>query len=151
MRKVINLLLAITFSVFARAQDTTTVNLTFNHLSISVKDVNRSADFYKNILQLKEIENRGKLEGVRWFSTGDGKELHLVSILKEPVVLNKAIHIAFTTTNFGAVINTLDKMKISYSDWPGNLNKINIRADGIKQVFFQDPDGYWIEVNSLGK
>ena len=46
---------------------------------------------------------------------------------------------------------TLDKMKIIYSDWPGNSNKINIRADGIKQIFFQDPDGYWIEVNSLGK
>jgi lactoylglutathione lyase len=30
------------------------------------------------------------------------------------------------------------------------LNKINIRADGVKQIFFQDPDGYWIEVNSIG-
>lgn len=151
MRKTIILLLAITFAMIAHGQDTTAVSLTFNHLAISVKDVNRSAEFYKNILQLKEIENRGKLEGVRWFSTGDGKELHLVSILKEPIALNKAIHIAFTTKNFDAVINTLDKMKISYSDWPGNLNKINIRADGIKQIFFQDPDGYWIEVNSLGK
>ena len=151
LRKTIILILALISSVIANAQDSTKFSLTFNHLAISVKDVNRSADFYKNILHLKEIENRGKLEGVRWFSTGDGKELHLVSILKEPIALNKAIHIAFTTSDFDAVIMTLDKMKIIYSDWPGNSNKINIRADGIKQIFFQDPDGYWIEVNSLGK
>ncbi len=151
MRKTITLIFAFTFSVIVHGQDSIAPSLTFNHLAISVKDVNRSADFYKNILQLKEIENRGKLEGVRWFSTGDGKELHLVSILKEPVALNKAIHIAFTTLNFDAVIRILEKMKISYSDWPGNIKKINIRADGIKQIFFQDPDGYWIEVNSLGK
>jgi len=151
MRKIIPLILVSTISVFVNAQDSTAFSLTFNHLAISVKDVNRSAEFYKNVLHLKEIENRGKLEGVRWVSAGDGKELHLVSILKEPVVLNKAIHIAFTTPHFDAIVKTLDRMKITYSDWPGNLNKINIRADGIKQIFFQDPDGYWIEVNSLGQ
>ena len=42
-------------------------------------------------------------------------------------------------------------MNIEYSDFPGNLNKINIRPDGITQVFFQDPDGYWIEVNSINE
>jgi lactoylglutathione lyase len=151
MRKTTVLIFALLFSVIVRGQDTTSFNLTFNHLAISVKDVNRSAEFYKKILKLKEIENRAKLEGVRWFSTGDGKELHLISIIKEPIVLNKAIHIAFTTSNFDAVIKTLNEMNITYSDWPGNLNKINIRADGVKQIFFQDPDGYWIEVNSIGR
>jgi len=151
MRKTTVLIFALIFSVIVRGQDTTSFNLTFNHLAISVKDVNRSAEFYKKILKLKEIENRAKLEGVRWFSTGDGKELHLISIIKEPIVLNKAIHIAFTTSNFDAVIKTLNEMNITYSDWPGNLNKINIRADGVKQIFFQDPDGYWIEVNSVGQ
>ncbi len=149
MRKTTILIFTLLFSVIVRAQDTS-FSLTFNHLAISVKDVNRSAEFYKKVLNLKEIENRAKLEGVRWFSTGDGKELHLISIIKEPVVLNKAIHIAFTTNNFDAVIKTLDEMKIIYFDWPGNQNKINIRADGIKQIFFQDLDGYWIEVNSVG-
>ena len=151
MKKTTVLIFALIFSVIVRGQDTTSFSLTFNHLAISVKDVNRSAEFYKKILKLKEIENRAKLEGVRWFSTGDGKELHLISIIKEPIVLNKAIHIAFTTSNFDAVIKTLNEMNITYSDWPGNLNKINIRADGIKQIFFQDPDGYWIEVNSVGQ
>jgi catechol 2,3-dioxygenase-like lactoylglutathione lyase family enzyme len=151
MIKTTILFFALISTAIVRGQDTTSSGLTFNHLAISVNDVNRSAEFYKKILNLKEIENRAKLEGVRWFSTGDGKELHLISIVKEPIVLNKAIHIAFTTSNFDAVIKTLNEMNITYSDWPGNLNKINVRADGIKQIFFQDPDGYWIEVNSVGQ
>ena len=42
-------------------------------------------------------------------------------------------------------------MNVTYSDWPGTPNTINIRADGIKQIFFQDPDGYWIEVNNVAQ
>lgn len=40
-------------------------------------------------------------------------------------------------------------MNIACFVWPEISNKINIRADGIKQNFFQDPDGYWIEVDSV--
>src|SRR5262245_16385449 len=145
MRKTSALIFALLSSLLVHGQDTISLNLTFNHLAISVKDVNLSAEFYKKILNLKEIENQAKLEGVRWFSIGDGKELHLVSLLKEPIAVNKALHIAFTTSNFDTVIKTLNEMKIIYSDWPGTAHKINIRADGVKQAFFQDPDGYWIE------
>ncbi len=148
MMKTNILFLILLFSAILRGQDTTSFNLSFNHVAISVKDVNRSAEFYKNTLRLKEIENRAKIEGIRWFSTGDGKELHLISTIKDSVVLNKAIHIAFTTPNFDAVVKTLEEMHIIYSDWPGHLHKINIRADGVRQIYFQDPDDYWIEVNS---
>ena len=151
MRKITLLIFSLVLSSNLWGQDATSSNFTFNHLAISVKDVNLSAGFYKKVLKLQEIENRAKLDGVRWFSMGEGKELHLISIVKEPVVLNKAIHIAFTTSNFDAFIVTLNNMSIPYSDWPGTSQKINIRADGIKQVFFQDIDGYWIEVNSIGQ
>jgi lactoylglutathione lyase len=133
---------------FLRAQDESTFNFTFNHLALSVKDVDRSAEFYKKVLNLNEITNKTKIEGIRWLSLGEGKELHLISILKENVTINKALHFALTTSNFDTFIKTLDEMKISYSDWPGTPQKINIRADGIKQIYFQDPDGNWIEVNS---
>ncbi len=152
MPKLKLLLIALSFCMYIQAQEIPALNLTFNHLAISVKDVNRSADFYKNVLALQEIINKSKIEGIRWFSLGEtGKELHLISVIKEPVTINKAVHIAFATSNFDALVNTLTKNNISYSDWPGAAGKINIRADGIKQIFFQDPDGYWIEVNSVGQ
>ena len=151
MRKIPMFIIALVFSSFLWAQDTASVTFTFNHIALSVKDVNQSSNFYKEVLNLQEITNRTKLDGVRWFSLGERKELHLISLLKEIVTINKAVHLALTTSNFDTFINKLNKFKIAYSDWPGNLNKINIRADGIKQVYFQDPDGYWIEVNSVAQ
>ena len=139
------------FTLCAQGQDSTNFNLTFNHLALSVTNVDRSADFYHSVLKLPEITNKTKIEGIRWFSLGEGKELHLISILKEKVTINKAVHVALTTNSFDVLLKSLEEKKITYSDWPGTLNKINIRADGIKQIFFQDPDGYWIEVNSVGQ
>ena len=151
MKKLKLLIIALSFSGLLPAQDTTSFGFTLNHLALSVKDADRSVEFYKKVLQLREITNKTKMEGIRWVSLADRKELHLISTLKENVNINKAVHLALTTSKFDSFINTLDKMNIAYSDWPGIPNKINIRADGIKQVFFQDPDGYWIEVNSVGQ
>lgn len=151
MKKIKILALFLLLTTFLQAQKSTSFGMTFNHVALSVKDVNTSADFYKNVLNLKEITNRTQKEGIRWFSLGEDKELHLISTLKENVTVNKAVHFALTTTNFDEFVKTLDAFKIGYSDWPGTDHKISIRADGIKQVFFQDPDGYWIEVNSVGQ
>ena len=151
MRKIIFIYFALSVSTFLHSQENTSFQFTFNHLALSVKDVNKSAEFYKNVLSLTEITNRTKMDGIRWFSLGEGKELHLISTVKENVTINKAVHLALTSPNFDSFVISLDKKKIPYSDWPGNPNKINIRADGIKQIFFQDPDGYWIEVNSVAE
>lgn len=151
LKKVRMLAYLVFFSYTLLGQSGPKLNVTFNHLALSVKDVNRSAEFYTTVLGLAEITNKTKMEGIRWFSLGEGKELHLISLIKDTVVINKAVHLALTTTNFDTLLKTLIENKIAYSDWPGTPNKVNIRADGIKQVFFQDPDGYWVEVNSVGE
>jgi len=150
MKKISIFIIAVLFVTLVHAQDSSAFKFSFNHLALSVKDVNRAADFYKNVLHLQEITNRTKMDGIRWFSFGEGKELHLISILKEDFKVNKAIHLALSTPNFDAFIKNLNTNKIVYSDWPGALHTINKRADGIKQIYFQDPDGNWIEVNSVG-
>jgi len=138
MKKLNVLVIAFSFSGFLLAQENASFNFRYNHLALSVKDVDRSAEFYMKVLKLPEILNRSKIEGVRWFEFADGLELHLISAIKTDVVTNKALHLALTTSNLDDFIKTLDTMKIPYSDWPGNPQKVNIRADGIKQVFFQD-------------
>jgi lactoylglutathione lyase len=151
MKKVILISVIVLLSEILNAQEPVSYGFTFNHLALSVKDVNRSADFYKNVMKLQEITNRTKMDGIRWFSLGEGKELHLISIVKEPITINKAVHVALTTPDFDFFVKSLTLANITYSDWPGTPDKINIRADGIKQIFFQDPDGYWIEVNSVAQ
>lgn len=149
MNRILFFLVTLVLSTNLIAQDKQQSLFTFDHLALSVTDVDRSATFYKDVLLLQEITNKTKITGIRWFSMGEGRELHLISIIKEPITLNKAIHLALKTSHFEDFITRLDQMKIPYSDWPGLPQKVNIRTDGIKQVFFQDPDGFWIEVNSV--
>ena len=151
MNKIVLLTFISLLTFQLHGQDNTTFQLTLNHLALSVKDVNRSAEFYGEVLKFQEITNKTKVDGIRWFSLGDGKELHLISTIKESVTVNRAVHLAMTTPNFDSFVKMLEKKNVAYSDWPGTPNKINIRADGIKQIFFQDPDGYWVEVNSVNQ
>jgi lactoylglutathione lyase len=120
-------------------------------MALSVNDVTISAEFYTNVLNLEIIPLPPEATEVKWISLGEGKELHLLSIFDDDIKTNKAIHLALSTANFDAFVQKLTTMKIEYLDFPGTLNKINLRPDGIRQVFFQDPDGYWIEVNSINK
>ena len=85
-------------------------------------------------------------------SLGEGKELHLLSFPNDEIKITRAVHLALTTSDFDAFIKRLDTMKVNYSDWIWEIpNKINIRKNGIEQVYFQDPNGYWIEINSVGQ
>ncbi len=148
MRRFILLFVAISLSGSIVAQDKS-FKFELDHVALSVTDVDQAAAFCADVLKLAEITNRSKLKDVRWFSMGPGRELHLIAIIKDSVVTNKALHVALTTSNFDAFVENLEQRKIPYSDWPGNPQKVNIRADGIRQIFFQGFDNYWFEVNSV--
>ncbi len=151
MKKLILILLLASFSKLVNAQETPNITMVFNHVALSVKDVDVSANFYQDVLNLNEIVNRTKMDGIRWFSLGEDKELHLVSILKGDIAINKAVHFALTTSSFDGFVVNLKRLNIPYSSWTGEENTITDRADGVKQIYLQDPDGYWIEVNSVGQ
>lgn len=120
----------------------------FNHVAISVKDVNKSVDFYQNVLKLKEIENTASGSETRWLSLGDNKQLHLIPRPHLEVKTNKAVHFALATKDINAIVNHLKELDITYTDWLGTPNKDYVRNDGIQQFYFQDPDGYWVEINN---
>lgn len=151
MKILIILLIFIQSVGLSFGQDRDDISVNFNHIALSVKDVEQSVEFYKNVLNLKEITNRTKNDDIRWLSLGEGKELHLISGFKDEIKTNRAVHFALSTSGFDLLISKLKSMEVKYSDWAGNVNKINIRPDGIKQIYFQDHDGYWIEVNSVGQ
>lgn len=131
------------------AQENPVWPLTLDHVALAVEDLDRSAAFYADVLGLNEIVNRSEGGGMRWFSLGDGKELHLIAIAGGPAPMNKAVHLALTTPGFDTYVQSLQKSGVEYSDWEGNSGEIGVRADGTRQLYLQDVDGYWIEVNSV--
>lgn len=118
-----------------------------NHIALSVKDVDTSVEFYQKVFQFKEVENTASNSKTRWLSLTEGKQLHLIPRPDAEIKTNKAIHFALTTPNMDSFVTYLKELNIEYSDWRDTPNKDYVRKDGIKQVYFQDPDGYWIEIN----
>ncbi|RZL21629.1 MAG: VOC family protein, partial [Pedobacter sp.] len=45
-------------------------------------------------------------------------------------------------------IKKLNAKGIKFEDWAGKIGAINLRVDGVKQIYFKDPDGHWLEVNN---
>ena len=124
------------------------MTFTFNHIALSVKDVDQSVEFYQKVLQLEEVENTASNSETRWLSLNEGKQLHLIPRPSFEIKINKAVHFALSTPNLEKVVSNLKNLNIEFSDWKDVPNKIYVRKDGIKQIYFQDPNGYWIELNN---
>jgi len=58
------------------------------------------------------------------------------------------VHMALRTPSMQTFIKKLDAAKTKWFSSEHEEGKITDRPDGIKQIYFQDPDGYWIEVNA---
>lgn len=122
--------------------------LSFNHIAISVKDADASIAFYQKVLQLEEIPNTASNSRTRWLSLGEGKQLHLIHRPNENITISKSVHFALATPDIDKIVNRLTELGIEFVDWVGAVNTVYVRDDGIKQIYFQDPDGYWIEINN---
>lgn len=121
---------------------------TLNHVAVYVHDLQISGDFYKNIIGLENIPEPFHDGRHIWFRIGEHSQLHLISGAKSITEHDKDSHLCFSVTSMEDFIANLDKNKVPYWDWPGAPNKITTRPDGIQQIYFKDPDGYWIEINN---
>lgn len=121
-------------------------NFKKDHDALQVKNLEVAADFYKNILNLKEIPNGGLGDHIRWFQLNNGVQVHLIEG-EDEIEKNKGVHMAINTDRLEEFMEFLIDRKIPFENWPGEKNTTNTRPDGVKQIYFQDPDGYWIEVN----
>lgn len=78
---------------------------------------------------------------------GEHSQLHIVQGAKEIIPHDINIHLAFTVPSVEDFAKRLDEKNIKYGNFTQNAKEILLRPDGIKQIYFQDPDGYWIEIN----
>ena len=134
-----------TYTFKAAAQKKTTL---LNHIALYVVDLDKSASFYKNIILLDTIPEPFHDGKHVWFKIGDHCQLHLIKGAKEIVDHDKNTHICFSVPSLDEFIAHLEKSNISYANWAGDGKTPTLRPDGVRQVYFQDPDGFWLEVNN---
>ena len=120
----------------------------FNHLTVYVTDLARGAEFYKKVMLLDTIPEPFHDNRHAWFKITEHGQLHVVSGAKEDVAHDVNIHLAFSVASLPDFMKHLDAMGIKYGNFAGEPNKIAVRPDKIEQIYLQDPDGYWIEVDN---
>ncbi|GAB3236437.1 VOC family protein [Algoriphagus aestuariicola] len=120
-----------------------------NHIAIHVSSLARSRKFYEDVLGLTAVEEPFKDGLHAWYDIGGGATVHLIEELdlKPPQEISKTNHLCFSMEDMDAFIRNLNEKNCSFENWAGDRGKIHIRPDGIRQIFFRDPDNYWIEVN----
>jgi lactoylglutathione lyase len=117
----------------------------FNHIALYVADLGKSSDFYQDVIGGEIISDPFQDDRHVWLKIGEHNQLHLIAGNQRPDPGN--MHFAFSVQSLEEFVEKLRNAGIGYDDGHGGANKIRLRPDGVKQIYFQDPDGYWIEVN----
>ncbi|XP_016475857.1 glyoxylase I 4-like [Nicotiana tabacum] len=118
-----------------------------NHISVVCRSVEKSLDFYQNILGFFPIRRPGSFnfDGAWLFNYGIG--IHLLqsedpeNMPKISTINPKDNHISFQCESMVTVEKRLKEMEIEYI-------KSRVEEGGIyvDQLFFHDPDGMMIEI-----
>lgn len=119
-----------------------------NHIAVYVNNLEVSAKFYESVIGLTQIPEPFKDGRHTWFTLGSAGQLHLISGAEKGLKREKNTHLCFSVKSIEEFIAVLDKNEVKYENWKGEAKAVTLRVDGVKQIYFQDPDGYWIEINN---
>jgi len=119
----------------------------FDHYAINVDDVDASVAFYQKVLALNEVKDGTNKENIRWLSLGNGMALHVIETDRSEVRLQKGVHLSIAVNKFDDFVRHLRDINLQFFSWQGVPMESNGRPDGVRQVYFKDLDGYWVEVN----
>lgn len=120
----------------------------FMYVGIRVTDLERSVDFYTNILGMK-VSGRSKIEQTKGETVGlqtekDGFTLELNYYEKDSPYNTKYVvgegldHLAFKVDDLGKALEEAKKA--------GHRTILQMKADGGCWAYIEDPDGNWIEL-----
>ncbi|MEP7256183.1 MAG: VOC family protein [Ferruginibacter sp.] len=118
-----------------------------NHTAIYVMDVKASAAFYQSIIGLDSIPEPFHDGKHAWFRTSPGIALHIIQGAEKKKEYYKNQHTCFSVASIEKFIAVLKQHNLTWEDRDGVKMALTTRIDGIKQLWLQDPDAYWIEIN----
>lgn len=121
-----------------------------DHVTIVVRDLDRSRAFYRDLLGMQEITRPDFGFPGYWFQAGN-TQVHLIldhdgcsapggGIDPERVGVGLAQHFAFEVEDARAAAKILESAGVRIQGGPAR------RPDGFIQVWFYDPDGHCVEV-----
>jgi catechol 2,3-dioxygenase-like lactoylglutathione lyase family enzyme len=139
---------------------------TLHHVSLPVRDLDKSREFYKNILCLHEIdrpkdfkEGKDSFPGA-WYQIG-ACQLHLIVPQKNQIptyrtdkkVDSRDVHFAVRVCSFNETLQHLENRGYSennkdpFKDMKVSRNGPGMGA-GFPQIYILDPDRHTVEINA---
>lgn len=118
-----------------------------NHVAIYVVDLAKTKAFYESLFGFDSIPEPFHDGKHAWYRIAPGVALHVIQGADKPKEYFLNQHTCFSVSNTEAFVTMLKTGKIDYYNSKGVKGEVTTRVDGIKQVWVNDPDGYWIEVN----
>jgi lactoylglutathione lyase len=144
--KIACLITLLSLGTLVSAQKTNS-KVHINHTAIFVMNLAETGKFYSNVIGLDTVPEPFHDGRHIWYKTGEHTMLHVIQGANQKKEYYKNQHTCFTVSNFTEFTNKLTMLNWPYEDVAGNKNKVTTRVDGIHQIWVQDPDGYWIEIN----
>ena len=122
-----------------------------DHVTLVVKDLERSRRFYVEVLGMREVARPAFSFAGSWFQAG-ATQIHLIleysgsgpagNLLPATQRGSRTQHLAFLVHDAAATIADLEKAQVHILSGP------KPRPDGYMQVFITDPDGHVVELCS---
>ncbi|MFZ5913944.1 MAG: VOC family protein [Pseudomonadota bacterium] len=112
-----------------------------DHYNIVTGNLERSVEFYEQVLGLRNGERPNFGIPGAWLYCGDKAVVHLIGLEKNERNGSGAIdHVAFRATDFDGTKANLQQQGIKFSE-------MSVPGFNIRQIFVHDPDGVKVELN----
>ena len=111
--------------------------LDLNHVALAVSDVPRSIEFYLQVCGFTQKPRPAFDFDGAWFALGETRELHLLE------GLDKEVHEHPRGSHFAVEIDDFETCQAHLEANDATIINVNIRPDGAKQIFIEDPINTW--------
>ena len=128
-----------------------------HHVTLTVTDLERSKQFYRDILGLKEIARPAFPFPGAWFQVGDAQHLHL--IVHDDATFRAAgkgidtrdVHFAVRVPSYRRALEFLRAKGYGEDRADRDFHKMEVKlrpTAGYPQIYIIDPDRHVIEINA---
>ena len=105
----------------------------FDHTTVHVRDLQKSAEFYEKVIGLEKIPEPFKDGRHVWFRMGAHNQLHVVGGAKDIVEHDIDVHLAFRVSSVTEFVRHLDQMQVKYFNSKGEPGILQVRPDGVSR------------------
>jgi catechol 2,3-dioxygenase-like lactoylglutathione lyase family enzyme len=127
-----------------------------HHIALTVTDLERSKQFYREILGLREIARPPFNFPGAWFQLGAAQQLHLIVHTNPTFRTGKPldsrdVHFAVRVPDYHEAVEELRSKGYREKDAPDEFSRMIVQPNataGFPQIYILDPDRHVIEINA---